>query len=71
MLKKHLVIIIYLLNRYDVLSIADEEKLIAPITDSSKPVKYFVKADGKDCRDKWITILSDNTPYYANQVELA
>lgn len=35
----------YLLNRYDVLSIADEEKLIAPITDSSEPVKYFVGAD--------------------------
>lgn len=36
----------YLLNRYDVITIADEEKLIAPITgDSSKPLKYFVNAD--------------------------
>ncbi|KAK7573634.1 hypothetical protein V9T40_010825 [Parthenolecanium corni] len=35
----------YLLNRYDVLSIADEEKLITPITDSSEPVKYYVSAD--------------------------
>lgn len=35
----------HVLDRYDVLSIADEEKLIVPIYDPSKPLIYFVSAD--------------------------
>lgn len=43
-LEKHLVIIT-LLNCYDVSTLANEEIFIAPITDFSKPVKYFVSAN--------------------------